>query len=133
MAYSFLSNYRFFGNPSANSVRFIRTDESVTHRRDLTISRKQSVYNAATEVASIPEYRIVFRSDAQVGDPVKPNGQRMTLDLTIRTPLQPSQADFEQSVSELATMLQNPDFIQDVLQQVFPCVPCKDGEEGGGQ
>lgn len=128
MAYSFLSNYRFYGNPSANSVRFIRTDESAMHRRDLTISRKQSVYNAATEVASIPEYRVVFRSDAQVGEPAKPNGQRMTIDLVLRTPLQPSQADFSQSIGELVAMLQDPAFEQDVLQQVFPCIPC--AEEG---
>lgn len=120
-----LSNYRFYGNPSADSARFTREDDTAMHRKDLTVSRKPSVYNAATEVASIPEYRIAIRKDAQVGDPVKPNGQRLTFDLVIRSPLQPSTVDFDEAVTELGGLLNDPEFKNSVISQLFPCVSCE--------
>lgn len=123
-----LPNYSFYGNPTADSVRFVRVDDTAMHRKDITFSRKQSVYNAATKVASIPEYRIAIRKDAQVGDPAVPNGQRLTFDLTIRTPLQPSNADAEEARAELIALLSQEDFLPVILAQLFPCVVCEDQE-----
>lgn len=120
-----LQNYRFYGNPTTDSARFVRSDETAMHRKDLTVSRKPSVYNAATEVASIPEYRIAIRKDAQVGEPAKPNGQRLTLDLVIRTPLQPSSVDFDEAVAELQAILSDADFKESVTSQLFPCSTCE--------
>lgn len=123
-----LPNYSFYGNPTADSARFVHVDDTAMHRKDITFSRKQSVYNAATKIASIPEYRIAIRKDAQVGDPAAPNGQRLTFDLTIRTPLQPSNADAEKARSELIALLSQEDFLPVVMAQLFPCVVCEDEE-----
>lgn len=121
-----LPNYSFYGNPSADSARFVRSDDSAMHRKDVTFSRKQGVFNAQTQTASVPEYRIVFRKDAQVGDPAVPNGQRLSFDLTIRTPLQPSNSDAQEALEELKSLLAQEDFLAVVMAQLFPCVPCED-------
>lgn len=118
-----LTDYQFFGNPSADSARFTRVDDSAMHRKDITVSRKQSVYNAATQVASIPEYRIAIRKDAQDAEG-KPTGQRLTFDLVIRSPLQPSNADFEEARSELEAILTDTAFATSVMSQLFPCATC---------
>lgn len=119
-----LNNYQFFGNPSTDSARFVRVDDKPMHRKDLTVSRKPSVYNAATDVASIPEYRIVIRKDAQTVDE-KPNGQRLSVDLVIRAPLQPSGADFDEAVAELAAIIADDAFKASVMSQLFPCASCE--------
>lgn len=115
-----LSNYNFYGNPTADSARFTRVDDVAMHRKDITFSRKPSVYNAATQVASIPEYRIAIRKDAQAGDPPKPNGQRLTFDLVVRSPLQPSGADFDEALTELQSILSDTNFKSSVTSQLFP-------------
>lgn len=115
-----LSNYNFYGNPTADSARFTRVDDTAMHRKDITFSRKPSVYNAATKVASIPEYRLAIRKDAQVGDPAAPNGQRLTFDLVIRSPLQPSGSDFDEAHAELSSILADDDFKTSVMSQLFP-------------
>lgn len=119
-----LTNYRFFGNPSTDSARFTRVDDQPMHRKDLTVSRKPSVYNAATQVASIPEYRVVIRKDAQTTDD-RPNGQRLSVDLIIRSPLQPSGADFDEAIAELEAIIADEGFKTSVMSQLFPCALCE--------
>lgn len=113
-----LTNYNQAGFTSPNSVRFVRSDSRPSQRKDLSVSRKESVYSSNTKVYSIPEYRSVFRSDA-VSDGV-PTGQRMTIDLVVRTPLGSESDTFDEVFTDFLAFVQDPEFKDSVLRQLFP-------------
>lgn len=117
-----LSHYNLAGYPSPNSARFVREDDVPSQRKDLTVTRKSSVYNSAQQVYSIPEYRVVVRKDAPADG--KPTGQRLTFDLSIRNPISTTSEDFEEARQELIEFLSAGDFVDTVMRQLFPCADC---------
>lgn len=119
-----LANYNQAGFMSANSVKFVREDDSPQKRKDLTVSRKAATYQAGTGIYSIPEYRIAIRKDAAAEG--KPTGQRLTFDLVVRTPLDSAGADFDEALSELQAIVGDEDFKDAVTRQLFPVeCPCE--------
>lgn len=120
-----LDNYNQAGFTSSNSVRFVRVDDSPSQRKDLTVSRKPSVYQSGQDAFSIPEYRMVVRKDAVTDG--KPNGQRLTFDLVVRTPLGTEGDLFDEALTELESVITDPEFKDAVLRQLFPVeCPCVD-------
>lgn len=125
-----ISNYTQAGFVSANAVRFVRQDDSPNQRKDITVSRKASVYDSKTDRYSIPEYRIAIRKDTTFGgasgDTERPTGQRLTFDLTMRTPLYADVSEIEEARAELVAFLNDEDFLDSLVRQLFPVdCPCE--------
>lgn len=116
-----IANYDQAGFTSANSIKFVRTNDTPSSRKDLTVTRKLSSYNPQTKLFSIPEYRMAVRRDTLDVDG-RPTGQRLTFDLSIRTPIQASGDDFDEAFVDLQALLTDPEFKDSVLRQLFPGV-----------
>lgn len=117
-------NYNQAGFINANSVKYVRVDDTPTNRKDITVTRKPAVYNSSTRQFSIPEYRIAIRKDTQDGDGL-PTNQRLTIDLTIRTPLYGDADQLEQARQELLAIASASNFADIINRQLFPA----EGEE----
>lgn len=120
-----IANYTFAGFPSPNAIRFIRDDETPQQRKDLTITRKASVYDMKNRSYSIPEYRLAYRFDTLDADG-QPTGQRCTFDLTVRNPIATSQTDFTSELTDFRAFVNSEEFTDMVLKQLFPCSPCNE-------
>lgn len=119
-----LANYNQAGFTSANSVRFVREDDVPQQRKDITVSRKTAVPVKGSDQFSIPEYRFVIRKDASVDG--TPTGQRLTMDLTIRVPLNSTGEELEEARAELVAFLNDPGFADAIGRQLFPVeCPCE--------
>lgn len=113
------TNYILLGPNGPDSLKFVRSDSTQTIRKDLTFNRKSSTYNASSKTFSIPEYRFVFRNDTPNTDEM-PTGQRASFDVIIRTPVGTAVSELQAQLADVKEILDDPDFIQAVIQQRFP-------------
>lgn len=114
-----IENYNQGGFTSANAVRYVRTDDTPQLRKDVSVVRKPATFSQANGY-SIPEYRIVVRQDTTTGGDNLPSGKRVTLDLTIRVPLEADEGQFAEALGDLLQMVNDPGFGAAVSQQLFP-------------
>lgn len=113
------TDYTFQGLPTPDSAKYVRLDSTQTCKIDLTVSRKASTFNQSTKQFSVPEYRIVFRSDVTNAEDM-PTGQRITADLALRYPVGTDQTRLKEFVTSLETLMSDPDFMSSIAQQTFP-------------
>lgn len=110
--------YKYAGAPTPDSVRYVHTDSTPSSRREWVISRKQAVFNAQTQKFSIAEYREVLRDDVVVEG--LPNGQRATIDITLRMPVGYTEEKMQSLLDDALVELNDEAFLGRAFSGQFP-------------
>lgn len=113
-------NYIKQGSDSSDSLKFVRVDSTQAIKKDLTFSRKAGNFQPRIGTFSVPEYRAIFRNDVPNPDGL-PTGQRLSIDLAIRMPVAATAAQLEELIVSLKDLVNNAEFQNSVIQQIFPC------------
>lgn len=115
-----IANYIKLGSDSSDTLKFVRVDSTQAIKKDITFSRKIGIYNPKIQTFSVPEYRMIIRADVPTVEGY-PSGQRISSDLSFRLPVKATAAMLEEQLTTLRELVNSEDFVNSVVQQLFPC------------
>lgn len=123
-----IANYEFDSNPNGNVVVAVRDNSSIKIRRDATYTRKQTSFNASTEVYSVPESGVTIRKDVANAEG-NPSGQRLSAAVQFRLPVAVSSTDLDELILDLRAYVNDTELKDNLLKLSLPTLTIP--ESGG--
>lgn len=121
-----ITNYELDSTPNGNTVVAVRSNSSIKIRRDATYTRKQTSFNASTEVYSVPESGVTIRKDVANAEG-NPSGQRLSAAVQFRLPVAVSSADLDELIVDLRAYVNDTELKNNLLKLSLPTLATESG------